>query len=60
MIASLRGRLTLKQAPSIIIECHGVGYEVETPMSTFLELPPTGDELFLFTHMVVREDAQTL
>ena len=60
MIASLRGRLTLKQAPSIIIECHGVGYEVETPMSTFLELPPTGDEWFLFTHMVVREDAQTL
>jgi Holliday junction DNA helicase RuvA len=60
MIASLRGRLTLKQAPAIIIECHGVGYEVETPMSTFLELPPTGDELFLFTHMVVREDAQTL
>jgi holliday junction DNA helicase RuvA len=60
MIASLRGRLTLKQAPAIIIECHGVGYEVETPMSTFLELPPTGDEIFLFTHMVVREDAQTL
>jgi Holliday junction DNA helicase RuvA len=60
MIASLRGRLTLKQAPAIIIECSGVGYEVQTPMSTFLELPPTGDELFLFTHMVVREDAQTL
>ena len=60
MIASLRGRLTLKQAPAIIIECSGVGYEVQTPMSTFLELPPTGDELFLFTHMVIREDAQTL
>jgi Holliday junction DNA helicase RuvA len=60
MIASLRGRLTLKQAPAIIIECSGVGYEVQTPMSTFLELPPTGDEIFLFTHMVVREDAQTL
>jgi Holliday junction DNA helicase RuvA len=60
MIGSLRGRLTLKQAPSVIIECHGVGYEVETPMSTFLELPPTGGELFLFTHLVVREDAQML
>jgi Holliday junction DNA helicase RuvA len=60
MIGSLRGRLTHKQAPSVIIECHGVGYEVETPMSTFLELPPTGNELFLFTHMVVREDAQML
>lgn len=60
MIGSLRGRLTLKQAPTITIECHGVGYEVETPMSTFLDLPPTGDELFLFTHLVVREDAQML
>ncbi len=60
MIGSLRGRLTFKQAPSIIIECQGVGYDVDTPMSTFLELPSIGDELFLFTHMVVREDAQTL
>lgn len=60
MIGSLRGRLTYKQAPSIIIDCQGVGYDVETPMSTFLELPSIGAELFLFTHMVVREDAQTL
>jgi Holliday junction DNA helicase RuvA len=60
MIGSLRGRLTLKQAPAIIIECNGVGYDVETPMSTFLGLPPVGDEMFLFTHLVVREDAQTL
>ena len=60
MIGSLRGRLTMKQAPSVVIECNGVGYEVETPMSTFLELPPMGDELFLFTHLVVREDAQML
>ena len=60
MIGSLRGRLAAKQAPSIVIECGGVGYEVETPMSTFLELPKTGAELFLYTHMVVREDAQIL
>jgi Holliday junction DNA helicase RuvA len=60
MIGSLRGRLILKQAPAVIIECNGVGYDVETPMSTFLGLPPVGDELFLFTHLVVREDAQTL
>ena len=60
MIGSLRGRLTLKQAPAIIIECNGVGYDVETPMSTFLGLPPVGEDLFLFTHLVVREDAQTL
>jgi Holliday junction DNA helicase RuvA len=60
MIGSLRGKLISKQAPSIIIECQGVGYEVETPMSTFLDLPSVGDDLFLFTHLLVREDAQTL
>jgi Holliday junction DNA helicase RuvA len=60
MIGSLRGRLAAKRAPGIIIECAGVGYEVETPMSTFLELPPLGEELFIHTHMLVREDAQLL
>lgn len=60
MIGSLRGRLTFKQAPLIVIECGGVGYEVETPMSTFLDLPAAGSDLFLHTHLVVREDAQIL
>jgi len=60
MIGTLRGRLAAKQAPGIIIECSGVGYEVETPMSTFLELPAIGEELFIHTHMLVREDAQLL
>ena len=60
MIGSLRGKLTFKQAPAVIIECSGVGYDVETPMSTFFELPAVGDELFLFTHLLVREDAQIL
>ena len=60
MIGSLRGRLAYKQSPQIIIECAGVGYEVETPMSTFLELPAIGTEVFLHTHLLVREDAQTL
>ena len=60
MIGSLRGKLTFKQAPALIIECNGVGYDVETPMSTFFELPAVGDELFLFTHLLVREDAQIL
>ena len=60
MIGSLRGRLASKQAPQIVVECMGVGYEVETPMSTFLELPAVGEELFLHTHLVVREDAQML
>lgn len=60
MIGSLRGRLVLKQAPQIVIECGGVGYEVEMPMSTFLDLPEVGADLFLHTHLVVREDAQIL
>ncbi len=60
MIGSLRGKLTAKHAPQIIVECQGVGYEVETPMSTFLELPSIGKDLFLHTHLLVREDAQIL
>jgi Holliday junction DNA helicase RuvA len=60
MIGSLRGRVLSKQAPQIVIECNGIGYEVETPMSTFLDLPAAGSELFLHTHLVVREDAQIL
>ena len=60
MIGSLRGRLAYKQSPQIIVECAGVGYEVETPMSTFLELPAIDADIFLHTHLLVREDAQTL
>ncbi len=60
MIGSLRGRLAHKQPPQIILECGGVGYEIDTPMSTFLALPGIGSEVFLHTHLVVREDAQTL
>ncbi len=60
MIGSLRGKLVVKQAPLVVVECQGVGYEVETPMSTFLDLPAVGEELFLRTHLLVREDAQTL
>ena len=60
MIGSLRGRLAGKLAPHIMLECSGVGYEVETPMSTFLDLPAVGTEIFLHTHFLVREDAQIL
>ena len=60
MIGSLRGTLVDKQAPTVTVECAGVGYEVETPMSTFLELPATGKDVFLHAHLVVREDSQTL
>jgi Holliday junction DNA helicase RuvA len=60
MIGSLRGRLTGKLPPHVVIECGGVGYELETPMSTFFSLPDTGAEVFLHTHLVVREDAHVL
>ena len=60
MIGTLRGRLTARKAPVIVVECAGVGYEVETPMSTFLNLPEVGADVFLHTHLLVREDAQIL
>ncbi|MBM38081.1 MAG: Holliday junction branch migration protein RuvA [Woeseia sp.] len=61
MIYSLRGKLTSKITPDIIIiECNGIGYEVQTPMSTFLELPEINTELFLYTHLLIREDAHIL
>lgn len=60
MIGSLHGRLAGKHAPHVIVECSGVGYEVETPMSTFLDLPEIGADIFLHTHLLVREDAQIL
>jgi Holliday junction DNA helicase RuvA len=60
MIGSLRGRLAGKMPPHVLVECGGVGYELETPMSTFFGLPDTGAEVFLHTHLVVREDAHVL
>lgn len=60
MIGSLKGTLAFKRTPRIIIDCGGVGYEVETPLSTFLGLPPVGAEIFLHTHLVVREDAHAM
>lgn len=60
MIGFLRGRLTAKQPPQLVIDVGGVGYEVEAPMSTFYGLPAAGGEIHLFTHLVVREDAHIL
>ncbi len=60
MIARLNGLLVDKTPPLIVINCAGVGYEVEVPMSTFYNLPDVGVQVALLTHMVVREDAQLL
>ncbi|MCX7891263.1 MAG: Holliday junction branch migration protein RuvA [Burkholderiales bacterium] len=60
MIGRLAGVLLEKAPPQILVEAHGVGYEVEVPMSTFYNLPATGERVVLLTHLVVREDAHLL
>jgi Holliday junction DNA helicase RuvA len=60
MIGFLKGRLAVKQPPMLMVDVNGVGYEMEAPMSTFYGLPPTGEPVALFTHLVVREDAHIL
>ncbi len=60
MIGRLRGILLEKQPPHLLIDVQGVGYEVEAPMTTFYNLPEINQEICLFTHLIVREDAQLL
>ncbi len=60
MIGRLTGTLLEKHPPQILVDVHGVGYEVDVPMSTFYNLPAQGEAVTLFTHFSVREDAQQL
>ena len=60
MIGRLSGILFDKNPAQLLVDCNGVGYEVSVPMSTFYNLPSTGEKVALLTHMVVREDAQLL
>lgn len=60
MIGRLSGTLLEKAPPHVLVDCNGVGYEVDVPMSTFYNLPHTGEKVVLFTHLVVREDAHLL
>ena len=60
MIGRLHGILHEKNPPEVLVDCAGVGYEVSVPMSTFYNLPATGEKVTLLTHFVVREDAQLL
>jgi len=60
MIGRLSGTLVEKNPPQILLEVSGVAYEVDVPMSTFYNLPPVGEPVILFTHLVVREDAHLL
>ncbi len=60
MIGRLSGTLLEKTPPLVLIDCNGVGYECEVPMSTFYNLPAVGEKVVMLTHFVVREDAQLL
>lgn len=60
MIGFLRGKLFAKTPPSLVLDVQGVGYELEAPMTTFYTLPAVGEELTLYTHLVIREDAHSL
>lgn len=60
MIGRLRGTLVQKEPPALLVDVAGVGYELEAPMDTFYDLPPAGETVTLYTHLVVREDAHLL
>ncbi len=60
MIGRISGTLIEKVPPQILVDCHGIGYQVDVPMSTFYNLPGVGEPVVLLTHFVVREDAQIL
>jgi holliday junction DNA helicase RuvA len=60
MFGRLSGVLAEKSPPQVLVDVHGVGYEVDVPMSTFYNLPALGEAVVLLTHFEVREDAQLL
>lgn len=60
MIGSLRGELVIKQPPDMMLDVGGVGYELQAPMSTFYVLPEIGEQVTVFTHLQVRDDAHVL
>lgn len=60
MIGRLRGEVADKQPPEVLLDVNGVGYEVQMPMNSFYKLPEIGQQATIYTHFVVREDAQLL
>lgn len=60
MIGRITGRLLEKHPPLVLLDVGGVGYEIDVPMSTFYNLPNTGETVSLHTHLIVREDAHLL
>jgi Holliday junction DNA helicase RuvA len=60
LIGRICGKLAAKHPPQILVDVSGVGYEISVPMSTLYQLPATGSEVVLLTHLIVREDAHLL
>lgn len=60
MIGRLAGSLAERQPPYLLVDVHGVGYELQAPLSTFDQLPERGETVTLYTHLAVREDGHTL
>jgi holliday junction DNA helicase RuvA len=60
MIGRIAGTLLEKNPPHLLVDCSGVGYEIDVPMSTFYNLPSTGEKVVLLTQLIVREDAHLL
>lgn len=60
MIGRVRGVLLEKHPPQVLLDVQGLGYEIDVPMSTFYDLPATGSEVTLYTHLLIREDAHLL
>jgi Holliday junction DNA helicase RuvA len=60
MIGRITGTLAAKQPPQVLVDCNGVGYEIDVPMSTFYNLPALGEKISLLTHLAIREDAHFL
>lgn len=60
MIGRLTGSLAIKKAPQILVDCHGVGYEVDVSMSTFYQLPDEGNAVSLWTHLLIKDDQHAL
>jgi Holliday junction DNA helicase RuvA len=60
MIGRIAGVLLEKNPPHLLVDCNGVGYEIDVPMSTFYNLPATGEKMVLLTQLIVREDAHLL
>jgi len=55
MIGRIQGKILEKIPPHILVDCNGVGYEIEVPMTTFYDLPEVGSEVVLLTHFLVEK-----